>query len=66
MPIQTSERIILDCLEFFLTALEEIQSRQPLKTDTTYSEMAFLSPTITLETEDRSQFQFKKFALVLN
>lgn len=63
IPITASNRIKLDCLEFYIIALEEMQVRLPLKDDCIFKEITFLNPMKALGSVDlqgRNNIQFTK------
>ncbi|XP_075157987.1 uncharacterized protein LOC142231254 [Haematobia irritans] len=57
IPENTVKKIKTDCLQFYLTALEEIQKRLPLKEDSIFKEMEFLNPMAAFS-ENGKKFKF--------
>ncbi|KAK4874341.1 hypothetical protein RN001_013701 [Aquatica leii] len=54
IPEKEAQQIKLDCLEFFITSLEEIQKRLPL-TDELFINLAFLDPSIAVDVESNKR-----------
>lgn len=58
-PETKAYQVKSDCLKFYITALEEIQQRLPLKSDSIFKEMEFLNPEAALGGSKKNVFQFK-------
>lgn len=69
LPEKNMLQIKMDCLKFYIKALEEIQNRLPLKTESLFKEMEFLNPMAAFG-ENKEEFKFfylcQKFDLNLN
>lgn len=69
LPEEKYNEIKSYCLEFYLTALQEIQNRFPLDNDSIFREMGFLNPeNVFGEKKDEFKFELlsKKFNISLN
>lgn len=47
-----------DCLQFYITALEETQSRLPLQDSSIFKEMEFINPELAIKGENKNLFKF--------
>lgn len=66
IPKSEADRIKLDCLQFYIVALKEIQKRLPINSDTIFKEMVFLDQQIALGLDatrnETSSFEFRKIS----
>lgn len=69
LPLEAVTQIKTDCLQFYLTALEEIQNRLPLKPNSIFKEIEFLNPMAAFS-ENNKDYNFDlictKYKITLN
>lgn len=66
IPKSAANQIRVRCLQFYITALEEIQQRLPQKSEL-FKEMEFLNPEVALGKKgNKNEFSFKNFSKIIN
>lgn len=58
VPKTSAHQIKSDCLQFYITTLEETQRRLPLNDKSIFKEMEFLNPEVAIGNSNKSVHRF--------